>query len=198
MLARTRAFASLAAAVLLAASPKVLPAERPSPGARPPLPALSTFDGLTGRNPSDNSLAVGRDHVMQTVNSQLAIYTKKGEIVYGPLPTNTIFAGFGGVCEARPNGDAVVRYDQLADRWLVVMPIFRRTVFGDDRSTSGAPARPGDAARAGIGKPGPPPPLPPAPQRGQQPPQTANGTYAMCYAVSATADPLGTYYRYVF
>ena len=24
------------------------------------------------------------------------------------------------------NGDAVVRYDQLADRWLIVMPIFRR------------------------------------------------------------------------
>jgi hypothetical protein len=97
----------------------------PGPGSNhPPAP----------RNASDNSLAVGPDHVFQIVNSQLAIFTKTGRIVYGPTSTNTIFAGMGGVCEARPNGDAVVRYDQLAKRWLVVMPIFRRTVFDADRS----------------------------------------------------------------
>jgi len=68
------------------------------------------------RNPSDNSLAVGPDHIFQIVNAQLAIFTKKGarygttgRTLYGPVSTNTIFAGFGGVCEARPNGDAVVR-----------------------------------------------------------------------------------------
>src|SRR5262245_43465438 len=194
MTARATAVAATAA-VLAALNGSV---EQTRPGAKPPLPVLVQFDGLTGRQPSDNSLAVGRDHVMQTVNSQLAIYTKKGERVYGPIATNTIFAGFGGVCEARPNGDAVVRYDQLADRWLVVMPIFRRTVFGDDRSPPGAPAKPGEAARAGIGKPGTPPPLPPAPQRGQAPPQPAGGTYAICYAVSTTSDPLGDYYRYAF
>jgi hypothetical protein len=41
-----------------------------------------------------------------------------------------LFAGFGGTCEARNNGDVVVRYDQLANRWLFVMPIFRRDVCG--------------------------------------------------------------------
>jgi hypothetical protein len=44
------------------------------------------------------------------------------------------------------NGDAVVRYDQLARRRLVVMPIFRRTVFDQDRGPghpqSQAAARP--------------------------------------------------------
>ena len=48
-----------------------------------------------------------------------------GKVLYGPVPTNNVFKGFGGTCEARNNGDAVVRYDQLADRWLIVMPIFR-------------------------------------------------------------------------
>jgi hypothetical protein len=40
--------------------------------------------------------------------------------------TNTLFAGFGGPCEQQVSGDAVVRYDQLANRWLFVVPIFRK------------------------------------------------------------------------
>src|SRR5262249_34991295 len=76
------------------------------------------------------------------------------------------------------------------------MPIFRRTVFDANRSKPGQPAKPGDAARASVGRPGPPPPPPPAPQRGSAPPQPADGTYAVCYAVSATEDPVGEYYRY--
>ena len=192
--------------------------EQTSQGERPPLPILTSFDGLgvgvaagpgsnnppVPRNPSDNTLAVGPDHVFQIVNSQLAIFTKAGKTVYGPVSTNTVFAGFGGVCEARPNGDAVVRYDQLASRWLIVMPIFRRTVFERNRAIQGQPAKPGEAARPGAGRPGPPPPLPmptPPPQLGDEqpsPPPPAEGSFAMCYAISATADPLGPYYRYVF
>jgi hypothetical protein len=118
--------------------------EQVTQGIRPPAPLVASFDGLgvgfvgpqgeaSLRNPSDNSLAVGPNHIVQIVNSRLAVFTKKGafydttgKVLYGPAPTNTIFAGFGGRCEPRPNGDAVVRYDQLADRWLYVMPIFRR------------------------------------------------------------------------
>src|SRR5262249_57549277 len=91
-------------------------------------------------------------------------HSTTGQTLYGPTSTNAIFAGFGGVCASRPNGDAVVRYDQLADRWLIVMPIFRRTVFDPDRSAPGQPARPGEPARPGAAAPPPPPPpLPPAP-----------------------------------
>src|SRR6476660_3836585 len=117
--------------------------EQTSPGTSRPPELVESFDGLGAdlfatsapRNPSDNSIAVGPDHIMQTVNSQLVVFTKHGKrfdttgkVLYGPIATNTAFAGFGGVCEARPNGDAVVRYDQLAERWLIVMPIFRRAV----------------------------------------------------------------------
>ena len=52
-----------------------------------------------GRNPSDNSLAVGPDHIVQTVNSRIAIFTKKGKKydttgkpLYGPVNTNIVFA----------------------------------------------------------------------------------------------------------
>ena len=111
--------------------------EQTSQGASPAAKLIASFDGLgmgfegpqgqsTGRNPSDNSLAAGPDHLVQIVNSRLAVFDKHGQVLYGAVPTNTVFKGFGGICEARNNGDAVVRYDQLAGRWLYVMPIFGR------------------------------------------------------------------------
>ncbi|HUU35400.1 MAG TPA: hypothetical protein VMW48_15150 [Vicinamibacterales bacterium] len=194
------------------------PVEQIAPGARPPLPVLEAFDGVgqglfagatAPRNPSDNSLAVGPDHIMQSVNSQLAVFTKKGarydttgRLLYGPVTTNALFAGFGDVCGSRPNGDAVVRYDQLARRWLVVMPIFRRAVARAPAGRAAAGmAPPGTAARAGqAADPGPAarparisPPVP-----ADALPAAADGSYAMCYAISSGSDPLGEYYRYVF
>jgi hypothetical protein len=199
--------------------------EQTSPGSKPGAELVESFDGLgaglsiasTLRNPSDNSLAVGPDHIMQTVNSQIVVFTRKGKrydstgsVLYGPIATNTVFAGFGGVCAARPNGDTVVRYDQLAGRWLIVMPIFRRAVVRAKNESvdvrvpaaPGEAARPGQAARPGKPAPfGPPPPAPAPAPRGQgasTAPATPQGSYAMCYAVSAGSDPLGQYYRYAF
>jgi len=184
--------------------------EQTSQGGRPAVPVIDSFDGLGAgfkgpqsgqgpaffRNPSDNSLAVGPNHIVQIVNSRFAVYTKKGArfdnsgtVLYGPIATNEIFAGFGGVCQERDNGDAVVRYDQLANRWLVVMPIFTPipTSEGGKRgSAHGEPAKPGHASIPGAT--GAPPTNPARPE----------GPYAMCYAVSTTSDPLGTYYRYAF
>lgn len=202
--------------------------EQTSQGARAAVPMLESFDGLGAgfqgpqgtssfRNPSDNSLAVGPDHIVQTVNSRIAIYSKKGKrydktgtVLYGPVATKAVWAGFGGVCEARNNGDAVVRFDQLAQRWLIVMPIFSR--IGPDEFprkmdlAPGKPVLPGELAKAGeASSPGPatalpenPPQPPPPPQRGQRPPEKKEGVWAMCYAVSTSPDPLGKYYRYAF
>jgi hypothetical protein len=134
--------------------------EQRSQGARPAAALVESFDGLgvgfegpqgsiTARNPSDNSLAVGPNHIFQIVNTRIAIYTKKGrqfdttgKVLYGPVPTNTIFKNFGGACEATNNGDAVVRYDQLAERWLVVMPVFRRGPLRPDQPQPGAKREP--------------------------------------------------------
>jgi hypothetical protein len=208
-------------------------AEQTEQGTRPPAVLVESFDGLgfgfdgphgpsEGRNPSDNSLAVGPNHIVQTVNSRLAIFTKKGElfdstgaVLYGAVPTNTVFHGFGGTCEERNNGDAVVRYDQLADRWLIVMPIFRRGeprpdqpppwVGGDSVyfSPPGVLEQPGAAAPLFEPEPFVPPvsgartPGGRGTPRGERPPEP-EGVYSMCYAVSTTSDPRGSYYRYEF
>ena len=212
-----------------------LDVEQTTPGDRPPPTIVASFDGLgvgfagpqgtaTGRNPSDNSLAVGPDHIVQIVNSRMAIYTKKGarfdttgRVLYGPVETRNVFRGFGGPCDQRNNGDAVARYDQLADRWLIVMPIFSRI---PDQTDDRPPPRAGEPARVSLrgvaGQPGPaarlyeppaPPPAPPPRPDSQnaardttrrRPPQPAQGVYAMCYAISTGTDPFGPYYRYEF
>ena len=208
--------------------------EQTSPGTKPPPHVVATFDGLgvgfqgpqgayEGRNPSDNSLAVGPDEIVQTVNTRFAIFTKAGkkhaktgDVLYGPMPINTFFAGLGGPCDTHNNGDTVVRYDQLAARWLVTMPIFMRIPLGDvgERPPAAQPAPPGALAQPGQASspgravalpenpPAPPPPPPPGQGQGRgrgqasQPPPP--GTYAMCYAISVSSDPRGPYYRYAF
>ena len=191
---------------------------------------LASFDGLgfgftgpqgtaTLRNPSDNSLAVGPNHIVQTVNTRMAIFTRKGaqfdttgKVLYGPVPTNTVFRGFGGACEARNSGDAVVRYDQLAKRWLIVMPIFQRSP-----RKAVEPPTPGasdTAVLSWIGHEGQPgaavrlyePPAPAAtpstpaaqPAANTPRPPADSGSYAMCYAISTGDDPFGPYWRYEF
>ena len=120
--------------------------EQTSQGSRAALPVLESFDGLGAgfavaqraaagqggaagagpRNPSDNSLAVGPDHIVQTVNSRWRSSRRRGSDSTRPAGRSTARVrptrsspGFGGVVrQSRNNGDAVVRYDQLADRWL--------------------------------------------------------------------------------
>ncbi len=199
--------------------------EQTTQGSRPAATLVASFDGLgfglqgphgrwSPRNPSDNSLAVSRDYVFQIVNTRMAIFRKNGEIVYGPVPTNTLFKGFGGACEARNNGDAVVRYDQLADRWLIVMPVFARSPERPDQpatwqasphayvSPPGVAGQPGPAAPLFVPPTVPPPPPgPPDTTRRGPPPQRPpeeKGPFSMCYAISTSPDPLGSYYRYEF
>ncbi len=202
--------------------------EQKTPGTGPAPALAESFDGLGvgfrgpqgpgyGENPSDNTLAVGPDHVVQIVNTRMAVFTKRGkrfartgEVLYGAVPTNNVFRGFGGPCEQYANGDAVVRYDQVADRWLIVMPIFTRLPYFAGQPTG---TRPGDPAAVSVpavpGQPGKATILfqPPVmtdtarpPRHAREPEDTTSprGIYAMCYAVSTSPDPLDSYYRYEF
>jgi hypothetical protein len=204
--------------------------EQTQHGMKPPPKIVASFDGLGEgfvgpqgtarfRNPSDCTLAVGPDHIVQIVNSRMAIYTKKGKrfnetgrVLYGPVETRNVFKGCGD-CGEINNGDAVVRYDQLADRWLIVMPIFRRLPEGTNEVPIPKSGEPAHLSQRGVTEqPGAAKPLsqstqlPPEEeaernQRRAQGPRgqaTQRGYYAMCYAVSTSSDPLGSYYRYQF
>jgi len=74
----------------------------------------------TGRlTPPDPNGDVGLNHYVQTVNCMLQIFNKSGTSVYGPVTTSTLWNGFTGPWSGHNDGDAVVLYDEQADRWII-------------------------------------------------------------------------------
>jgi hypothetical protein len=88
------------------------------------------FDGVGEGNPQfaynvnsappDTTGEAGLTQYVQWVNTSFAVFDKAtGTRLYGPAGGNTIWSGFGGDCESRNDGDPIVQYDQLADRWVM-------------------------------------------------------------------------------
>ncbi|HEY2397054.1 MAG TPA: hypothetical protein VGH81_13910 [Rudaea sp.] len=70
--------------------------------------------------PPDTVGAVGATQYVQIVNVGMAVFNKSTKaVVYGPVPTSTLWSGFGGQCETDNDGDAVVVYDKAANRWII-------------------------------------------------------------------------------
>ena len=80
---------------------------------------VSSADNQVELSPPDTMGEVGPNHYMQWVNLSLAIWDKQGQLLLGPLPGNMLWQGFGGLCEANNDGDPIVLYDELADRWMI-------------------------------------------------------------------------------
>ena len=122
---------------------------------------ILNFEGIknssnSGRvTPPDPTGDVGPNHYVQVVNSMLQMFNKSGVSVYGPVATSTIWNGFSGNWSGHNDGDAIVLYDENADRWLI-------SQFAIDC--------------------------------GSYP----NYTEYELVAISTTADPTGSYYRYAF
>jgi N-acetylneuraminic acid mutarotase len=85
-------------------------------------PAFQNFESQPnncGCLPPDTNGDVGPNHYVQTVNVHYQVFDKSGNSLLGPLPFNTIYTDFGGACEDQNDGDPIVLYDHLADRWLI-------------------------------------------------------------------------------
>jgi len=78
------------------------------------------FDGIPspGYAPSDSNMAVGPNHIVETVNVQFAVHNKSGAILAGPTNIQSLFTPLGGGCLGTV-GDPIVLYDRQADRWLI-------------------------------------------------------------------------------
>ena len=84
--------------------------------------AHTSFEGLSnvdGVYPPDSEGDVGPNEYVQWVNSSFAIFDKSGHKLFGPAEGNTLWEGFGGVCQKQNQGDPIVLYDPLADRWVM-------------------------------------------------------------------------------
>lgn len=79
--------------------------------------------------PPDTTGDLGPNHYVQWVNLRYAVYTVSRDatnnitgfnIVPGfPKNGNVIWQGFGGRCESDNDGDPIVQYDQIANRWVL-------------------------------------------------------------------------------
>jgi len=90
-----------------------------------PRPDMGEPAGCTTTgDPPDTNGAVGLNHYVQTVNGGVAIWDKSGALLMTPKYLNTLWAGYvgtntGNACATENDGDPVVLYDQLADRWFL-------------------------------------------------------------------------------
>jgi len=86
-----------------------------------PVSVGASFEGIpaTGFLPPDVSGAIGPNHYILMINVAFAIFDRQGNTLAGPAPINALWTGFGGPCTNQNNGDPIVRYDRLADRWLL-------------------------------------------------------------------------------
>lgn len=112
-----------------------------------------SFDGVGANNgvcPPDTDGDVGPNNYFQVTNLQYAIYNKTGTKLLGPSNNSTIFTGLPNNSN---DGDAVVLYDEAANRWLF--------------SQFSLPNYP-------------------------------NGPFYENVAISQTADPTGSWYRYQY
>ena len=90
-----------------------------------------SFDGLSNADnlaafgsrwvPPDTNGDVGPGHYVQVVNSLLRVFDKVGTPLGAPFKMSSLFAAAGvtGLCATHDDGDPIVLYDHLADRWLI-------------------------------------------------------------------------------
>ncbi|TRZ76172.1 MAG: T9SS C-terminal target domain-containing protein [Bacteroidetes bacterium] len=78
---------------------------------------IENFEGMgaSGYIPPDTYGDIGPNHYFQVVNATYAIYNKGGVKLLGPLANSSVWTGMPNNSN---NGDAVVLYDEKANRWL--------------------------------------------------------------------------------
>ncbi|MDP4115392.1 MAG: T9SS type A sorting domain-containing protein [Bacteroidota bacterium] len=117
---------------------------------------IQNFNGVANRNyvyPPDPNGDVSATHYFETVNCSFQIWNKTGTSLYGPYDLSTLWQNFPGPWAGLSDGDPIVIYDDIANRWFV--------------SQFALPNYP-------------------------------NGPFYQLVAVSATSDPLGSWYRYAY
>jgi hypothetical protein len=84
-------------------------------------------DSLT---PPDTNASVGNTQVVEFVNDSFAIFDKAtGALIAGPTAGSAFWSGLGGPCAAPLQGDIIIKYDQLAQRWVALYLAFEQLPY---------------------------------------------------------------------
>jgi len=112
-------------------SPDAALQNAPLAGSMPEL--ITSFDGVNnigGVAPPDTQGDIGYDpgtgkkYYMQWVNLHIQAWdvteaTAPVALFTSPIAGNSLWAGFGGPCETSNDGDPIVLYDEIANRWMI-------------------------------------------------------------------------------
>ncbi len=94
-------------------------------------PTIVSFEGMNNTangvlfgstvSPPDTNGDIGRTHYVQTVNLAVQIFNINGTPLTAPFKMSSLFAalGTGNICATDNDGDPIVLYDHLADRWMI-------------------------------------------------------------------------------
>ena len=97
-------------------------------GTAPPVESIQFEGGSDDQNeevigfrlaPPDTDADVSTDQVLQYINLIWNLYDKEGNLILGPVAGNSFWEGLGSECETSNDGDPIVLWDQLANRWFV-------------------------------------------------------------------------------
>ena len=124
----------LQASALQASPNATLSSSLSSLSINPGLNILGLGTGFPGyalqANVPDTTGAVGPTQFVQWVNESFVVFNKSdGSVAYGPANGNTLWQSLGGPCSAYDNLDPIVQYDKLANRWVMMMPLFRQPSY---------------------------------------------------------------------
>ncbi len=87
-------------------------------GSLPSDSTIQNFEGMgniSGAVPPDTHGEVGLNHFFQVINCAYSIYNKSGNRILGPLASSSVWTGMPNNANS---GDAIVLYDEQANRWL--------------------------------------------------------------------------------
>lgn len=91
-----------------------------------PAPSLdfAGLGNLDGVAPADTAGVVGPNHFVQADNFRVQVFSKTGTPLTGAMLLSSLWTGFGGPCATNNGGEPIVRYDRLADRWVIGQMMF--------------------------------------------------------------------------
>ena len=110
-----------------------------------------SFDGIGnpagcgGCLPPDTNGEIGPTQFVQNVNSAWRVWNRTGTPLTSVMSLGSLFAALPGPCANTNDGDPVILYDQLADRWLISQFCWSTTASTDPDHEIIAISKTGDA-----------------------------------------------------